>query len=218
MTLTGRWMSGLKISEAPWLTCGLVAVALVASFAPGMAEAFQYDRAQVEGGGEWWRLMTGQLVHWTARMACVDLGVVLLLGAWLERYNRGLLAAACLAGLLVTGTGIHLLAPQVGISRGASGMATTLFVLLALVILRDRQSRVERGLAALALALIVAKIIWESASSSPLTAGPFPEGVVVLPLAHLLGGLAAVIVFGLSRLRRAIDRPRLRGAGEARSP
>ena len=40
---------------------------------------------------------------------------------------------------------------------------------------------------------------------------------LVLPLAHLLGGLAAVMVFDLSTLWRAIGRPRLRAAGEARS-
>jgi hypothetical protein len=45
----------------PWLTLTLVALCMVAD-----GTAFQYERYRV-AEGEAWRLLTGQMVHWTPR-------------------------------------------------------------------------------------------------------------------------------------------------------
>jgi len=184
----------IRNSRWPWCTFGLVAFALAVSFAPGVAVLLQYDRLAVSGG-EFGRLFTGQWVHWTTRMAILDLGAVLILGACLERESRSLLLRGLLAGALATGLGIHLLAPQIAIYRGASGVATTLLVLVALRALRVPGVLPVRAAAAVALVLVAAKIVWETGSGGALAAGSLPAGVSVVPIAHLLGGLAAVGVF-----------------------
>jgi rhomboid family GlyGly-CTERM serine protease len=181
----------------PWITLALAIGGIVVLLAPGAGEMLQYDRSRVLSG-EIWRILTGQLAHWTPRMALADLAMVLLLGIWLERSRRGALAAACLGGLVAVGAGIHLLAPEVAVYRGTSGLATTLFVLAVLGAARDNPRPATFGLAVGALGLLAGKLLWEVATGAALAAGDLPPGVTVLPLAHLLGAIAAVPVFALA--------------------
>lgn len=174
----------------PWLTLGLIALCATASLAPGGAEALQYDRARV-AAGEVWLLLTGQMVHWSARMTAADLGMLLGLGAWLEiqgERKRTILALALGAGL--TAFAVHALSPDLSLYRGASGLASALFVLAALRIGEDTEGA-PRFLAWLAVALFLGKDAWEAVTGQALFAGPLPDGVEVVPLVHLLGGLAA---------------------------
>lgn len=191
-------MRGVRLHDVPWLTFGLVAGGVVIFLVPGVGESLQYERARVLSG-EPWRLFTGQLTHWTSRMAFADLAAVLVLGTWLERRRPGLLAVACLLGLATVGLGIHLLAPGVPAYRGASGLATTLFVLAAAGEMRERRRPAALAVAIGALAVLAVKILWEGATGVALFAGEFPEGVRVLPLAHLLGAAAALPVVARAR-------------------
>ena len=63
----------------PWFTAGLASVmlALFVAFGP-QPDLFMYDRAGIEAG-EWWRLLTGHLVHADmAHLAANVLALVLL--------------------------------------------------------------------------------------------------------------------------------------------
>jgi rhomboid family GlyGly-CTERM serine protease len=167
------------------VTLALVGAGLLFSFIPGMAGLLEYDRDAVNGG-RLWRLLSSQLVHWTARMTLLDLGVILLLGSWLEMRSRKLLVLSLTAAALLVGAGLHLLPSGLDYYRGSSGLATALLVCMALVLLREKR----RGLALLALLLLAAKLLWELWSGTPLAAGNLPHGVSVSPLAHLLGAIA----------------------------
>src|SRR5262245_50463251 len=106
------------------MTAVLVAICAAAFLQP--AETLQYDRARVEAG-EVWRLLTGQMVHWTARMAALDLGMVLGLGAWLEaRGERRSAGLALLLGAGLTALAVHVLSPRLLFYRGSSGLASVL--------------------------------------------------------------------------------------------
>jgi rhomboid family GlyGly-CTERM serine protease len=150
-----------------------------------MAGLLEYDRAAVNGG-QLWRPLSGQLVHWTARMTLLDLGIILLLGAWLERRSRKLLVISLISAAMIIGAGLHLLPSGLDFYRGSSGLATALFVCVALILLREKW----RGLALLALLLLIAKMLWEWWSGAPIAAGDLPDGVSVTPLVHLLGAIA----------------------------
>ena len=172
----------------PWVSAGFAAVCLAVVLIPGSAEALQYDRSRVLDG-EVWRLLSGQLVHWTARMALADLGVLLGLGAWLEaRGERRSMVVALALGAVLTAVAVHALSPDLLVYRGSSGLASALFVLTALVVARS-PGRGPRILALLAVALFLAKAGWESLTGQALFAGPLAPGVRVVPLVHLLGGL-----------------------------
>lgn len=166
----------------PWLTVAVVALCSIMDGA-----AFEYVRSR-----EAWRLLTGQMVHWTPRMAFFDLGMLLGLGAWLEiRGDRRLAAAALALGAVLTAVAVHL-SPDLLVYRGSSGMASALFVLAALRIAGSPDPW-TRALAFSAVALFLAKAAFESIAGQTLFAGELPEGVRVVPLVHLLGGLAGAV-------------------------
>src|SRR6185436_6459395 len=110
----------------PWVSAGLAAVCLAVALVPGSAEALQYDRARVLDG-EVWRLLSGQMVHWTARMALADLGVLLGLAAALEALGerRGMVLSLGL-GAVLTALAVHALSPGLLVYRGSSGLASAL--------------------------------------------------------------------------------------------
>ena len=116
------------------MTLALAGVAVIFTLLPSATPLLEYNRARVVSDGEWWRLLSGQLVHWNARMAVLDLGIVVLLGLWAESTAPRVTRAVLLVGLVVIGTGIHFLAPGLLTYRGASGLASALYVLVALVI------------------------------------------------------------------------------------
>jgi hypothetical protein len=173
----------------PWMTLALVALC---AFADGAA-------LQYEWSGEPWRLLTGQMVHWTPRMALFDLGMLLGLGACLEiRGDRRLAAVSLALGAVLTAVAIHL-SPDLLVYRGSSGVASTLFVLAACRIADSSDPR-TRALALAAVALFLGKAAFESITGRTLFAGELPDGVRVVPLVHLLGGSAGVVYLFKSSL------------------
>ena len=173
---------------------GLALAALCAVGALVPAAALEYDRIRVMEG-EAWRLLTGQIVHWTARMAAFDLGMLLGLGVWLEvRGDRRLAAVALALGIGLTALAVHAFSPDLLVYRGSSGAASALFVLAAVRGIRARASSDPwpRVLALAAVALFLAKAAFEQLSGQMLFAGPLPQGVHVVPLVHLLGGLGGL--------------------------
>jgi hypothetical protein len=170
----------------PWITLGLGVLFAAASFAP--ADALEYERT-----GEVWRLLTGQLVHWTPRMAAFDVGMLLGLGIWLEvRGDRRLAAVALMLGAGLTALAVQALSPGLAVYRGSSGLASTFFVLVAVRIAQTPDPWI-RALAGAAIALFLGKAAFESLAGQTLFAGPLPQGVRVVPLVHLLGGLGGLV-------------------------
>jgi rhomboid family GlyGly-CTERM serine protease len=173
---------------------GLTLAVLCAVAALVPTAALEYDRIRV-GEGEAWRLLTGQIVHWTARMAAFDLGMLLGLGVWLEiRGDRRLAAMTLALGTGLTALAVHALSPGLLVYRGSSGAASALFVLAAVRIIRARDSSDPwaRVPALAAVALFLAKAAFEQLSGQAFFAGPLPQGVRVVPLVHLLGGLGGL--------------------------
>jgi rhomboid family GlyGly-CTERM serine protease len=177
------------------VTLALVGVALAFILLPDAATLLEYDRVRVTSHGEWWRLFSGQLVHWNTRMAFLDLGFVLLLGVWAESTRPRTTRAVLLFGLPFVGVGIHLGAPGLLTYRGASGLASALLVLVALVIAVQPGRRWVRASGVAVLALLALKLLVEFRTGQAVFAGPLPEGVEVTPLAHLLGAGVALGVF-----------------------
>lgn len=170
----------------PWIPLGLGLLFAAASFAP--ADALEYERT-----GEVWRLLTGQLVHWTPRMAAFDIGMLLGLGTWLEvRGDRRLAAVALMLGAGLTALAVHALSPDLTVYRGSSGLASTFFVLAAVRIAQTPDPRI-RALAVAAIVLFLGKAAFEALVGQTLFAGPLPQGVRVVPLVHLLGGLGGLV-------------------------
>jgi len=176
----------------PWVTAGLAVAGWAVALAPRAAELLQYERAAVDSGA-YWRLLTGQLTHWTPRMATIDLVMLLITGAWLEiRSRRLFLWTLCTTGLLV-GLTVHLWAPALATYRGSSGIASGLYLAVACFLITDRGPRWLRLSALAALVGFGAKTVWELATGGAFFAGPLPPGISAAPAVHLAGAVAAVL-------------------------
>jgi hypothetical protein len=177
------------VRRLPWLSAAVTLAGGVAALFPTGAEVLEYDRVRVTSGALW-LLATGQLVHWSARMAAFDLGAILLLGGLLEiRGARRLAALAMAGGALATAATVQFLPPHLALYRGASGLASSLFVALAIELART-ETGWRRGVALAAIAGFVLKVAWEVKTGQPIAAGALPPGVVVTPIVHAAAGLA----------------------------
>ncbi len=168
----------------------------VVAAVPGAATALEY-RWEPVAAGDLWRPFTGQLTHWSVRMAILDLGALLLLGAWLEMSAPRLARWTMLAGSGAVALALPLVMAPGAAYRGASGIATALMVALALHLACGGSSPLARAVAWAALVLLAAKIAAEILTGRALAAGPLPAGVSVVPQVHLVGGAVAAATFWL---------------------
>jgi len=137
-----------------------------------------------------WRAVTGHLVHWSAEHLAWDLVVFTGLGLACEAESRARTAAALVLAAAALAAGLPLLAPEIQVYRGLSGLATALFALLATRCLSQPHAA-TRWAGAAALVGLAGKVAWEVGTGVPLFVGD-TGGVAVVPAAHLLGALAGV--------------------------
>lgn len=123
-------------------------------------------------------------------MAAVDLGAVLLLGAWTERHSRSLLTLTVVTAAMCVAFSVHFSTPAYTHYRGASGIASGLFIVSALALLSRATRPLPRILVFTTLGLFVVKLSWEAITHQTLFAGEMAPGVQTTPLIHLAGAAA----------------------------
>ena len=170
----------------PWLTLGLVAGAVAASAGPAARAALVWSRPAI-AAGEWWRLVTGNLVHFTAGHLLADALAIGLLGTLLERTGTRLALVAGVAAVAVGGT-VWFGAPRVTEYGGLSGVACALAGYLTV---RTRQWWLG--------GLLVAKLVGEAITGQ----GVFVTGYSLCWPAHV-AGLATGLGLGAIRQPRLI--------------
>ena len=171
----------------PWLTLSLLAIAALLILAPTLAVQLRFEREPLLSG-EYWRALSGHLVHEQAALALIDLGVLAVLGAWWELRSRVacaaiLLSSACLASAALLAFSSY--ASYIGSSALSSG----LFIAVLLESMRA-PGAVRRWVLAVALLLFVAKCILESFGHDAFSLAPLEPGTRVAACAHWAGGLA----------------------------
>ena len=169
----------------------LAVTGLAITLIPRAGELLQYERTAVDSGA-YWRLLSGQFVHWTPRMATIDLLVLLITGSWLETISRRLVLWTVGSAALLVGVTVHAWT-DLSTYRGISGIASGLYVAVALVVAADRSPRWLRLVALSGLIGFVAKTVYEVATGVTLFSGRLPDGVSVAPAAHLAGALAGIL-------------------------
>ena len=188
-------------APAAWLPPLLLALlsGLLELGGPGVTGALRYERAAVDAG-EWWRLVTANLVHlggWHWLLNALSLGLLVLLcperlppSEWLVR------VLAIGAGMTF---GLHLAVPALGSYVGLSGLVYGLFVLGF-----GRQIAAGDRFAIACLAFVAARIVWELVWGAPQSEQDLIGGAVVAE-SHLTGVIAAAL-YGVAT--GAFRRPR----------
>jgi rhomboid family GlyGly-CTERM serine protease len=188
----------VKRGVFPVMTLLLVGSAVAVFAIPGAAALLIFDRDAI-ARGEWWRIVTGNWVHFSALHLFYDGLAVLIAGTLLEREDRRSVAFVTVSATIAVGATVLLALPVLARYAGLSGIA---YALVALVALRGvRAERTWRLLCIAALVLMAAKLAFE------LAVGRFvfvPTGaeVVPVPLSHAAGIVAALVVWVLTPAQR----------------
>ena len=195
-----RRMSGEPRRPSRPRRAGFVTAAVVVQFVPALQRWLVFDRAAVISGGQFWRIATGSLVHFSASHLAYDLFAVAVAGTLLERDGWRLVATTTAAATVI-GLAVVLLAPGVAQYGGLSGIACTLVMLAALN--ATARSGSERVVALFVLVLLAAKAVAEGRGNGFLFVAAGEAPFVPVPLAHLAGYGVGTAAFILTRLRRS---------------
>ncbi len=152
--------------------------------------ALRYDSVAI-GDGQWWRLITGNLVHlgwWHLFLNELGLAVLVLLCP--DRLSWAVWLRRLLFLSMGMTLGLYFFVPDLRWYVGLSGVIHGLFVLGL-----GRQVMQKDLIAAGCLAYLVGKIIWEMWAGVPVSDEAAIGGKVLVE-SHLYGSLAALL-YGL---------------------
>jgi rhomboid family GlyGly-CTERM serine protease len=196
------------VTRLPWWTLALVASALLAWAWPGLAAVLIYDRAAI-GAGQFWRLASGHLVHFSTAHLVANLAVLLVVGAALESRDRRTTAILYGVAMPFIGAVLWLAEPALAVFGGASGVVFAVLAAFALDALA-RPGR-QKVLGAVLLAGLCLKLAAESGFGwSTGVLAPGAEFVAV-PASHAAGLAVAIIGYPCWRTRTAVPKKNIDG-------
>lgn len=196
--MTGRVLSGRNQGgiRPPWFTACLASVMLALYGAMGPQPGLlMYDRAGI-ATGEWWRLVTGHLVHADLGHLVVNVLALVILGGVLESLQRlGIKTLLLLVsfGIVVIDAALWLDLPGLVRYCGFSGILNALFIAAVYEQWRDTGDWVYPALAVGGLG----KIAIESGSAGavlPLSSLPS------VTEAHFAGFVAGLVLCSLTAI------------------
>lgn len=184
-------------TRLPVVTLAICAITSAVYLLPPLQALLVYDREAVSDG-ELWRLLTGNLVHFSGAHLAKDMAALLVAGIVIElRGHRQLALLGFLSSLLI-GIGLYVLEPDVLIYGGLSGVAVAAFAHLGL------EGAATSGFRGWLCRLVVAGL----AAKIALDFGLAPQesaGFVLVPLSHAIGALTASALFATTHLPRIVS-------------
>ncbi len=177
-------MAQTQLKRFPWVTLGLLLGLFAVHFSP-LSMVLIYDREAVQAG-DWWRIFSGFLCHYSVEHLAWNLVVVLVWGVLLELTSRSVLLWLILLFSLS-----HLLLlwrTDVLLYAGTSGLAVAL---VSYVCLDGMLYDSRRSLWATVFVLLVGKISYEFLSGNALFVS---DGFKLFPQDHLVGFILAVFL------------------------
>jgi rhomboid family GlyGly-CTERM serine protease len=180
----------------PARTLLLCAAVVLIFFLPALSGALVYDRAAI-ADGQWWRLLSGNLVHHSGAHLALNVAALFVVGALMETRRHDRMVSLCVIAGLGIGLALYLAEPNLLYYGGLSGVVTALLVYLCLHGLRDASWWRWLCLAALmGLAIKVCAELWLNDAFLNFSQ---PQPFLPSPLSHLAGAATALLFFLLQR-------------------
>ena len=176
----------------PVWTLAICSSAVLLYIMPTLESLLIFDRAAI-AHGELWRLATGNLVHLSPSHLGYDLGAFLIAGTLIEIRAYRFFPLLCLSAALLIGIAIFWFEPEIYFFGGLSGIVTAAVTYLCLHGLFEKG--VWRWLCTAMLAGLTAKIGIELLPGQAFLLVTHSEKFVPIPLSHLVGSIAAIILF-----------------------
>ena len=186
----------LRIPLATLLVCSAAGVVFAQ---PPLQGLLIYDCAAIDGG-EIWRLVTGNLVHFSPSHFLYDVVPLFVAGAVIEMRGSRRFAILCLASAATIGATVYVGSPELSVFGGLSGVVMAAFTYLCLDGLNE--SGAWRRLCQVALILLVVKMSIEMTLGWSLESFAESESpsFVPVPSAHIAGAVTALILFAWTSL------------------
>jgi rhomboid family GlyGly-CTERM serine protease len=188
----------LTAIRLPFWTLAICAGAGLVFLSPFLESVLIYDRSAIVHG-ELWRLVTGNLVHYSAAHLGYDLLALLVAGAMIETSGYRYYPILCFAAATFIGMVLYWSEPAMLYYAGLSGVATAAIVYLCLHGLAEKGA--WRWVCAAALLGLGMKVGAEFTLNESLLVASGSSEFLPVPLSHLVGASAALFLFVLSRLR-----------------
>ncbi|MCK5804289.1 MAG: rhombosortase [Lentisphaeria bacterium] len=178
----------------PVISAVVIVVAVVAQSFPALSAALQLERSAV-AGGQWWRVITGHLTHWSWEHLCWDLAGFAILGCLCERRWRGRFVVCLLVSAGCVSAAFHFWHPELSAYRGLSGVDSALFGLALAAFWRDARHRRDSAMTWLfggVALLFCAKITYEIMACDFVFVADAGGRMMPVPVAHVVGFLSGV--------------------------
>ena len=183
----------MKAAPIPAWSLAISGVAAAVFVAPPLQALLVYNREAI-GEGEIWRLLTGNLVHFSAMHFVKDVVALLVAGLLIEIRRYRHFAMLCLISGALIGTLLYVAEPAVLVYGGLSGIVVAAVTYLCLQGLREGGA--YRWLCLGALLGLAAKTVLELTLGVRLPGEESP-GFILVPESHAVGAVTAIALFVL---------------------
>ena len=171
--------------RAPWFTFILAALAIAFYFFAGAAStAWVFDRTAI-ADGQWWRLITGHLVHSDGEQVIGDVSALIVIGWMLERNHPLTFIYGIMAGTVAVNLWLWFGMPELERYCGLSGTLHAVLLLLIASLWRETRQPLVMVMAA----LIVGKVFLELWTNQALITETAWPSVPIVHVAGLCGGV-----------------------------
>ena len=189
----------LKTTRFPVWTLAICAGTALVYSLPPLAAILIYDRTAI-ADGELWRLVTGNLVHYSTGHLGYDLLAFLVAGIIIETNGYRHYPLLCLTAAAGIGMVLYWGEPAMFYYAGLSGVATAAVVYLCL------HGLIEKGawqwMCVAALLGLGIKVAIEFTLDEPLLVAGGAKEFLPMPQSHLVGACVALFLFVLLYLRK----------------
>lgn len=179
-------------NQIPWMTSILILLSVGIYTEPELSQQLIYSR-QLVVSGDWWRVVTSVLVHYSVAHLFWNLLVLFVWGTLLELENRAIWV--WLVTLVATSNCLLLFVPQIEFFAGLSGIVVAVVSLVCFIKISNARIKYPW---IIVLLFLLSKTSYEIIVGYELFAsGDFQ----VLPQAHIVGFCLAAVIFWV-RIRK----------------
>lgn len=181
--------------QFPVCTLAITLLSLSSFLLPNLDKSLEWNRAAISNG-EFWRIFTGHITHWTSSHLIWDTLVFVILGLILEKKSRPTFVALLILSPLSAHIALQFYS-SFELYRGLSAIDTSLYTLgLYFTISRGHQSQ-NKTLCAfgyLGLLAMFSKISYELILREPVFADNLGTEIQVATVTHMSGFLTTVLI------------------------
>lgn len=191
--------AGLCSHEIPWLDTAALRFGNFHIFIPVMSRVLIYSRESIQCR-EWWRLITGNLVHLSDMYLTLNVFGLLVVGTITELRGDRYLWLVCAITAVVIGLVVYVTLPELQFYGGLSGIVSAVVVYLCMSGLRYQGA--WRWLCLLVLMCVASKIGLESLVRDSFFPATATLSFIPAPASLLAGFCSALLIYALIRFKK----------------